>query len=121
MTSFQITDEEGFQVLPTGGLQFALIDVAADQTDASVVAAVSGSQIRVVSYLFVVGATATVLFESGNSTALTGVMPFAANGIGSFSGSALAPAFETASGAALTLTNVGAGGDVRGHLCYLTV
>ncbi len=121
MGSIQITEEDGTQFVPTGGLQFALISVAADQTDSSLVAAVSGSSIRVVSYLFVVGATATVLFESGNSTAISGVMSFAANGVGSFGGNALAPAFETASGAALTLTNVGAGGDVRGHLCYVTV
>ncbi len=121
MASIQITDEAGMQLIPTSGLQFALIDVAADQTDSSLVAAVSGSSIRVVSYFFVVGAVATVLFESGNSTALTGVESFAANGIGNFSGTCLAPAFETVSGAALTLTNVGAGGDVRGHLAYVLV
>jgi hypothetical protein len=119
MTKVTLADERGEILAPA--LKFALLDVAAAQTDAVVVAAVTGKKIRVLNYAFTIGAAGTVLFESGTATALTGVMNFAAAETVSFEGSADSPAFETAAGAALTLTNTGAGADVRGHLCYVEI
>ncbi len=103
------------------GIKYAVISVAAVQTDSELVPAASGKRIRVISYFFTVGATGTVLFESGTGTALTGVMDFAANGEANYAGGVYAPAFETAIGDSLTLSNTGAGADVRGHLAYQVV
>ncbi len=108
---------------PWVGIKTAVISVAAVQTDAEVVAAVTGKRIRVLSYLFTVGATgATVLFESGTATALTGTMDFDTSDlVAHYAGGVYAPAFETAIGEALTLTNTGALANVEGHLTYQEV
>lgn len=119
MTGIFLIDQRGEVLVPE--LRFATIIVAADSTDAELVAAVSGRRIRVLSYFFTVGANATILLESGGSTPLTGTMDFGANGSASFSGSADAPAFQGNVGENLTLTNVGAGGNVEGHVCYVEV
>lgn len=104
------------------GVKYAVITVAAAQTDSEIIAAAAGKRLRVISYFFTVGATGTVLFESGNSTALTGIMDFDTNDlIAHYPGGVFAPAFETAIGASLTLTNSGAGANVEGFLSYQEV
>ncbi len=112
-------DERGEFLVPS--LKFAVISVAAAQTDSVLVSAVTGAKIRVVSYFFTVGATGTVKIESGTTGALTGTMDFGANGSASFAGSADAPAFETVAGENLVMTTVGAGANVEGHLCYVEI
>jgi hypothetical protein len=60
-------------------IRYAVISAAS--TDNTVVAAVTGQCIRVLAYTLVVTGAATARFESAASgTALTGQMPFAANG-----------------------------------------
>ena len=102
-------------------VKFAAINVDAAQTDASLVAAVVGKKIRVLSLHLLVGADATVLLESGGSTALTGVVPLTA---AAQEWANLEPEHgvcETAAGEALTVTNVGVGGTLDGVLSYVEV
>lgn len=119
MTGIFLIDQRGEVFVPE--LKFAAISVAAAQTDSVLVTAVIGKKIRVISYFFTVGATGTVLIESGTTTALSGTMDFGANGAASFAGSADAPAFETVAGENLVMTTVGAGANVEGHLCYVEI
>lgn len=105
-------------VEPNVGVKYATISVAAAQTDAVLVAAVTGKRIRVISYLVELTAAGDILFESGTATALTGVIELTADVPTVFPGGVNAPAFETAIGASLTLTNTGAGAAARGHLAY---
>ena len=126
MTGVSLFDERGEQLIPSPGLQFAVISVAAAQTDSELVAAVTGAKIRVLGFFLTVGGTAavTVLFESGTATAISGVMDVGSTAVErqlSYAGSSNSPAFETALGAALTVTNVGAGGTLRGFLAYVEV
>jgi hypothetical protein len=112
-----LTDSSGTVLTP----KFAKID-AASAGDNTLVAAVTGKKIRVLSYVLVNGHTdtQTVRFESGaGGTALTGQMIFAANG-GVSSGHNPAGHFETAAGALLNLELSGAT-TVDGHLTYVEV
>lgn len=100
--------------------QSAVINVAT-ATDHTIVAAVTGKKIRVLSYVIVAAAAVAVTWKSG-STARSGAMSFAAN-----SGIVVSPAapsggswFETAAGEALVLTLSGAQ-QVSGHLTYQVV
>lgn len=102
-------------------IKFAVINVAAVSTDAVLVAAVTGKRIRVISYLIEMTAAGTALFESGTATALTGTLEFTADVPVSFAGGIYAPAFETATGASLTLTTTGAGAAAVGHLAYIEI
>jgi hypothetical protein len=99
--------------------KFAVIDHATSG-DNTLVAAVAGKKIRVLSIFFVVAAAVTVRFESAASgAALTGQMQFGANG-----GIALAfnPEgwFETAAGQLLNMELSGAI-SVDGGLSYIEV
>lgn len=94
----------------------AVIDAATSGNN-TLVAAVTGKRIRVISFFFIVAGAVTVRFESGtDGVKRTGVMSFAANG-----GIAVAPNydgwFETA---ASTLLNMELGGAVQvsGALTY---
>lgn len=88
--------------------------------DNTVVAAVSGLKIRVLSYTLIAASAVNVRFESGaGGTALTGVMPVGANGGVS---ATFCPAghFETAAGSLLNM-ELGGAVQVSGHLTYVLV
>jgi hypothetical protein len=97
------------------------IDVSASG-DTTLVAAVSGRRIKVLSYVIVVADTVTVKFKSG-STDITGPFTFVSGGSGVSSPAALSsmgfiPAFVTAAGEALVI-NLSAAKQVGGHLTYI--
>ena len=99
--------------------KWAVIDHATSG-DNTIVAAVSGKKIRVLSLVLVASGTTTVRFEAGASgTALTGQMALVAN-----TGFALPfnPVgwFETSSGALLNL-ELSAAVSVDGVVCYVEV
>ncbi len=103
----------------TSELQYAKID-AAGSGDNTLVAAVSGKKIRVMSLFAVASSAVTVAFESGASgTALTGQMNVGANG------SIVMPFnpdgwFETVAAALLNM-ELGGGVSVDGCLTYVLV
>lgn len=97
-------------------VKYAVID-AATSGDNTIVAAVTGKKIRVLSYVLVSAGTVTARFESGaGGTALTGQMTMAVNTnhVAPFS-----PVghFQTAEGALLNLELSGAV-SVDGYLVY---
>ena len=99
------------------GTLHAVIDHASSG-DNTIVAAVAGKKIRVISYVIVAAGAVTVRFESGASgTALTGQMSLAANG-GVVSGYDPGGCFDDC--ATNTLLNLELGGavSVDGHLSY---
>lgn len=100
-------------------VQYAVVDHAASG-DNTLVAAVTGKKIRVVSFLLVAAGTVTTRFESGASgTALTGQMTMAINSVIS---AAYNPAgwFETAAAALLNL-ELSAAVSVDGVIGYVLV
>lgn len=102
--------------VPTGQL-FAVID-AASSGDNTIVAAISGQKIRVLSYTLLCNAATLVRFESGaGGTALTGQMSFDATGGVSVPFSPVGH-FETASGSLLNL-ELSAANQVSGHITYM--
>lgn len=91
----------------SGPIKNGFANIAAAQTDSSVIAAVTGKKIRVHAIAFVTGGTATTITMNSGSSAISCLF---ANGI---NGGAVLPYnpngwFETAAGAALTATT-GAG------------
>lgn len=85
----------------------------------TLVAAVTGKKIRVLSYSLVAAGAVTVKFQSGSTgTDLTGAMSIAANG--TVSADSVNGLFETA---ASTLLNLSLGGavSVTGHITYIEV
>lgn len=105
--------------LPYRAPKFAIISGASSGNN-TLVAAVTGKKIRVLSYALVAAGAVTVRFESGaDGTALSGVMSLAANG-------GLACAFneggwfETAAGVLLNM-ELGGAVQVSGHLTYIEV
>ncbi len=103
--------------------KFAFANVAASQTDSSLVAAVATKKIRVVACVFVAGATATtVTFNSkpaGAGTAITSLFADGANG-GAVLGFNPVGWFQTTAGEGLTVTT-GAGSTTGFTLVYLEV
>jgi hypothetical protein len=104
------TDQELAQI------KFASISLAATGT---LVPAVTGKKIRVISYVIVAASAVSVNFENG-TTNISGVMDLAANSGIDYVGSRDAPAFETSSAALLGLTLSGAV-QVSGHLTYVEI
>lgn len=98
--------------------KFAKIDTASSG-DNTIVAAVAGYRIRVLSYVFGVGNTQQVKWKSGASTDLTGPMPFAQYGGVTVPVSQFGQV-QTAPGEALVL-NLGNAVQVSGHLTYVEV
>jgi hypothetical protein len=99
------------------GILHAVIDNASSG-DNTIVAAVAGKRIRVISYTIVAAGAVTVRFESGASgTALTGQMSLAANG---GVANAYNPGGVFADCGVNTLLNLELGGavSVDGHLSY---
>lgn len=83
--------------------QYAKANVAASQTDSSLVAAVTGKRIRVLSFRVMTGATATNVTFNSASTAISETFACGANG-GIASPWSPTGHFMTASGEALTVT-----------------
>jgi hypothetical protein len=99
--------------------KFAVIDVAS-AGDNTLIAAVVGKKIRVLSYTIIASADVTVRFESGaGGTALTGQMQVAGNGGVHVAYSSVGH-FETATNTLLNLELSGAT-SVDGHLTYIEV
>lgn len=73
-------------------------------------------RVKVVSYVLVADAAATVKFQSG-STDKSGAMSFAANGGAVVPGQPSSPWFACALGEALNIVTTG--GAVNGHLSYI--
>lgn len=102
-----------------GGVKYAAID-AATSGDNTLVAAVTGKKIRVLSYILVSAGTVTARFESGaGGTALSGQMTMAVN-TGVSAAFNEGGWFETAAGSLLNLELSGAV-SVDGHLSYIEV
>lgn len=101
------------------GIKRAFANVAAGSTDSTVVAAVTGRKIRVLSYHCQAGGTATDLTFNSNSTAISSLKANVARGgaVGNFN-----PAgwFETVAGQALTVTT-GAGSTTGIDVIYAEV
>lgn len=99
--------------------KYAKLNQAALGAAATLVAAVAGKKIRVMSAVFVAGATATDLTFNSAATAISALFANAANG-----GTTLpfSPAgwFETATGEALTVTT-GAGSTTGIQVVYIEV
>lgn len=96
--------------------KFAAVNAA--NGDNSIVAAVAGKKIRVLSGLLVAGAIASVRFESAaGGTALTGVMVCVASSVLPFPFNPLGH-FQTVAGEALSLE---ATADVDGWITYIEV
>ncbi len=99
--------------------KYAVIN-AAGAGDNTIVAAVTGKKIRVISYALVAITANTCRFESGASgTALTGQMSLGITGVLS-SGFNPMGHFQTADGALLNL-ELSAATNVSGHVTYLEV
>ena len=110
-------DSIHFDPYQTQRVKRAVID-AATSGDNSIVSAVTGKKIRVLSVVLVSAGTVTVRFESGaGGTALTGQLTLAAN-VGFSSGYSPVGHFETAAGAALNLELSGAV-SVDGWIVYV--
>lgn len=103
--------------------KFAFANVAASQTDSSLVAAVAGKRIRVLSYLIMAGSAATdVTFNSkgsGSGTAISILHACPARSGVARCGDQVGY-FETKLGEALTVTT-SAGSTVGIQLCYIEV
>lgn len=85
----------------------------------TIVAAVTGKKIRVLSYVLVSTTSVTAKFQSGASgTDLTGAMPLGANGV--VSASPDQGHFETVAGQLLNLS-LGSAVAVSGHITYIEV
>ena len=93
---------------------------AATSGNNTLLAAVSGKKIRVLSYTLVCTSAVTAKFQSGaGGTDLTGAMPFGANGGVSVPFNPVGH-FETGSAVLLNLV-LGSAVQVSGHLCYVEV
>lgn len=99
-------------------VKFASISAASSGAN-TLVAAVTGKKIRVLGYVLVAANAVNANFESG-TTDISGVMSLPAFGGVSYAGGREAPAFETASGAALGLT-LGSAVQVSGHISYIEI
>lgn len=81
----------------------AFANVAAAQTESSLVAAVTGKHIRVLAYIVQCGSSATTVVFNSDSSAITPTFANAANG-GAVVGFNPVGWFETNAGEALTVT-----------------
>lgn len=97
--------------------KFAVVDVASSG-DNTIVSAVAGSKIRVLSVALVASAATTVQWQDGGGANLSGGMQLAANG--GYTLSSDYGLFETGSGNALVL-NLGSANSIDGHISYVEV
>ena len=104
--------------------KYAAISASASG-DNTIVAAVAGQKIVLLSYLVIAAGDVSITWKSGASTSLSGAMALAANGGAAPSAGPLTPAgvvgmLETAPGEALVL-NLSAAVAVGGHITYRQV
>lgn len=100
-------------------IQRAVANIAASQTATTLVAAVSGKIIRVISFAHQCGATGTTITYNSDSSAITPLFPNGANGGGVFTDNEKGW-FETDVGEALTVTT-GAGSTTAILVGYILV
>lgn len=101
-------------------VKYARVNASADG-DNVVIAAVAGKALRVLGYLLTASAAGTVTVQdTAGSPVVFASFAMAANGSLSYEGGLAAPAFETAVGVGLELSN-GAGVDTLGHITYLEI
>lgn len=107
------------QSLTPGGLtvKFAVVN-ASSSGDNTIVSAVGGKKIRVLSLVLVASAATTVEWQSATAGSLSGGMQLAANG--GYSMSSDYGLFETTAGEALQL-NLSAANSIDGHISYCEV
>lgn len=104
--------------------KYAAVSISASG-DNTIVAAVPGQKIVLLSYAIIAAGAVSVTWKSGASTSLSGAMPLAANGGAAPSAGPLAPGaivglMETAAGEALVI-NLSAAVAVGGHITYRLV
>jgi len=100
--------------------KFARVNATSDG-DNTVVAAVVGKKIRVIGYSLTTTAAGVIALQDTTGTPVVhATLSFAAAGSASYAGGPLCPAFETASGAGVEISNA-AGVDTLGHLTYIEV
>lgn len=99
--------------------KYAFANIAASQTASSLVAAVVGKKISVLSLAFVCGATATNATFNSAGAAISALFANAANG-GAILGHNPLGWFQTVAGEALTLTT-GAGSTTGVQIVYVLV
>lgn len=99
-------------------LKYAVVN-ANTAADATIVPAVAGRQIVVLSYCLVLGGIVAVTWKSG-ATPLSGPMGAGAACVINADGAPEQPQFETAIGAALIL-GLSAAIQVSGHIAYIEV
>lgn len=102
-------------------MKYAVINASSSGSN-TVIAAVTGKRIRVLSYVIVAAGDVTATWQSA-STAISGGMALAANGGAAPSAGQATPGgligqFETNQGEALNL-NLSAAVSVAGHLTYI--
>ncbi len=115
--SAQTSNPQTFQGKTFGGAQ---VNVPATIGDHTIVAAVGGQRIKLVSYVLVSAAAVGVRWYSGaGGTPLSGRMPLAANSGAAPVGQPSSHLFETAVGAALVLNTDGSAA-IGGHISYFT-
>ncbi len=100
-------------------VKYAVINPPATATANTIVAAVTGKKIVVLSYTLVAAGAITVTWRS-DATLISGPLAFAANGGTAPATTPEAPLLETAAGQALILLN-SAAVQVGGHLTYIEV
>lgn len=102
-------------------MKYAVINASASGSN-TVVAAVTGKRIRVLSYVMIAAGDVTVTWRSA-STAISGPMALATNGGAAPGSGQMAPVglfgqFQTEAGEALNM-NLSAAVAVGGHLTYI--
>ena len=102
-----------------GAAKFAVINAATSGNN-TIVAAVTGKKIRVLSYVLISAGAVNATFQTGaGGTALTGALPLAAQA-GASSGFSPVGHFETVAAALLNLS-LSAAIQVSGHVTYVEV
>lgn len=97
-------------------LKYAVIDTAT-LGDNTIVAAVTGKRLIVLTYTIVTGGAVALRWKSA-ANSLSGAMSFAANGGVAPAGTVEAPLLQTNPGEALVL-NLGAAIQTSGHITYI--
>lgn len=101
-------------------VKYAVVNAAADG-DNTVIAAVASKKIRVLGYhLSVTAAGLIVLQDTAGTPVVHARHSLAANGTASYAGGHDAPAFETAAGEGVEISNP-ASVDTHGHITYIEV
>lgn len=99
-------------------LKYAVVNTASSGAN-TIVAAVTGKRIKVVSYVLIAVTAVTVEWRSGTSAnSIMGAASLGATGGVAALGDPTTPLFECASGALLGL-QLGGAVQVSGHVCYI--